>query len=271
MPRKNHRAIKTALVESFGGQCERCGYNQCLRALQFHHKDPLTKAEWSGSRGSASLDEVAAHPDRFILLCANCHFEEHEAQDRANKIYLSCPVCGRPFPVEPYRLNQSRDKFCSRKCQHKQRELDAPANLPNRFWKYVEKTADCWLWTGTTMQGGYGCLQVKSENGKYAPRLAHRISYALHVGAIPPRAVVTHTCPNAHCVNPDHLVLGTRSEAMKGKAARTNIVLTEAQALEVRQRYAAGGTTYAKLAREFDVGPATIADIVRRRTWSHLP
>ena len=34
------RAIKKMLVQYKGGKCERCGYNKCIRALEFHHLDP---------------------------------------------------------------------------------------------------------------------------------------------------------------------------------------------------------------------------------------
>ena len=34
------RAIKKMLVQYKGGKCERCGYNRCIRALEFHHLDP---------------------------------------------------------------------------------------------------------------------------------------------------------------------------------------------------------------------------------------
>jgi hypothetical protein len=38
--RGRHYAIaKRELVERFGGKCQRCGYDRCMRALQFHHAD----------------------------------------------------------------------------------------------------------------------------------------------------------------------------------------------------------------------------------------
>ena len=44
----------------------------------------------------------------------------------------------------------------------------------------VEKLPDapgCWLWTGTTIQSGYGRIR---ERGKKTQTLAHRVSYELH-------------------------------------------------------------------------------------------
>jgi len=37
------RAFKAKCVAYKGGRCEICGYNKCIAALQFHHKDPSAK------------------------------------------------------------------------------------------------------------------------------------------------------------------------------------------------------------------------------------
>ena len=34
---------KAAAAEYKGGKCERCGYNKCIEALEFHHVDETTK------------------------------------------------------------------------------------------------------------------------------------------------------------------------------------------------------------------------------------
>ena len=36
-------SMKKALVKYKGGACCKCGYNKCLRALEFHHLDPSKK------------------------------------------------------------------------------------------------------------------------------------------------------------------------------------------------------------------------------------
>ena len=40
---KRRRKIKVMAVAYLGGQCQVCGYNKCVGALDFHHKDPLEK------------------------------------------------------------------------------------------------------------------------------------------------------------------------------------------------------------------------------------
>lgn len=42
-----------------GGKCEKCGYNKCLDALEFHHKDPSQKEfQICSSGGCASFERT---------------------------------------------------------------------------------------------------------------------------------------------------------------------------------------------------------------------
>jgi hypothetical protein len=75
--RERIRELRADLVYEFGNRCSRCGYGKCLAALHFHHKDKSEKYEWRKG-GGTSIKEVQAHPERFDLLCANCHIEEHQ-------------------------------------------------------------------------------------------------------------------------------------------------------------------------------------------------
>lgn len=51
-----------------------CGYGGCTRALCFHHRYGRKVGEKSGS---VKISEVRKRPEDFLLLCANCHTEEH--------------------------------------------------------------------------------------------------------------------------------------------------------------------------------------------------
>ena len=65
-----------AYMESRGGaKCERCGYDRCLNALEFHHRNPYEKdPDWNRGWG---IDRLSKELDKCDILCANCHREVH--------------------------------------------------------------------------------------------------------------------------------------------------------------------------------------------------
>lgn len=61
-----------------GNRCERCGYDDCLEALEFHHADPSKKDFSISSKGyTRSWKRVQLELDKCVMLCANCHREVH--------------------------------------------------------------------------------------------------------------------------------------------------------------------------------------------------
>jgi hypothetical protein len=195
------------LVAEFGGRCERCGYNRCLSALQFHHRDASEKKKWSYGRGHAAVLEIKGHPDRFLLLCANCHFEEHEKMAAERYTYRTCLKCGRKYRTHLQRVTNGRSRYCSHACQWSDADHLRTA-VEERFWRHVEKSDGCWLWTGFRMvKGGYGEIQTTLGQGRHRTQLVHRLSYEIHYGPMPKGTYVRHTCGIPHCVNPEHLSL----------------------------------------------------------------
>ncbi len=69
---RKHKAISY-----LGGRCSSCGYDKFYGALEFHHKNPLEKDHEWGKLRLKSWDKVLAELDKCVLLCANCHREEH--------------------------------------------------------------------------------------------------------------------------------------------------------------------------------------------------
>lgn len=76
------RAHRKSLIRAYKLErgCSRCGYNRCAAALDFHHLDPSKKAaspsEWPQLPKDRFLEDAA----NCIILCANCHREEHFAK-----------------------------------------------------------------------------------------------------------------------------------------------------------------------------------------------
>ena len=67
---------KKALIYK-GGQCEKCGYNKCDGALEFHHIDLDEKEFGISSNHCRSWNSIEKELDKCVLLCSNCHREMH--------------------------------------------------------------------------------------------------------------------------------------------------------------------------------------------------
>lgn len=71
--------FKRLAVDYKGGKCAICSYNKNLAALSFHHLDSKDK-EINISNFKASLtleEEHIKELNKCLLLCENCHQEEH--------------------------------------------------------------------------------------------------------------------------------------------------------------------------------------------------
>lgn len=88
------------------------------------------------------------------------------------------------------------------------------APLLTRFWRRVEKTPTCWLWTGSKKHDGYGIFfTVKKQT------TAHRFAYELLRGPIPNGCELDHLCRIRACVNPDHLEpVSHRENCLRGES-----------------------------------------------------
>jgi len=150
-----------------------------------------------------------------------------------------------------------------------------PDVVEQRFYEKFEAVTEtgCWIWTGALNGGGYGSMTINSESVR-----AHRYSYELHIGPIPPQMFVCHSCDVRSCVNPDHLFLGTNQDNMqdcvnKGRISRGedrhNAKLTPDLVGEIRERYLAGETQHF-LAKEYNMCQSTISRVCAEKYWSHI-
>lgn len=92
-----------------------------------------------------------------------------------------------------------------------------PEPIEDRFAaSYRIDENGCWLWTKGRSGRRYGQLRLPDGSAL----AAHRLSYEMHKGPIPEGMFVCHTCDVQHCVNPDHLWLGTNSDNINDCVAK---------------------------------------------------
>jgi hypothetical protein len=71
------RVMRDRMRTYLGGKCSKCGYNICNAALEVHHLDPSKKDPTFHSGSGWSWSRVEKELQGCILLCSNCHREEH--------------------------------------------------------------------------------------------------------------------------------------------------------------------------------------------------
>lgn len=185
-----------------------------------------------------------------------------------DEVTLVCKTCGTGF----YRPPSHREKasYCSRKCRAEAQSKWQIQDLSERFWAKVDKTDSCWVWTGALLKTGYGSIRVNHKSER-----AHRISYVLTHGSIPEGAILRHSCDNPRCVNPDHLISGTKRENTLDAIERgqhvtgerhKNAKLTAADVVTIRYALATG-TTGRELAAKYKVDAKTISNIKLNKKW----
>jgi len=140
-----------------------------------------------------------------------------------------------------------------------------------RFWSFVDQSAQCWLWIGYCDDDGYGRFGI---GGQVA--LAHRLSYVLAGNTLAPGDRVLHSCDTPACVRPDHLWSGTQRANIedcirKGRRARQSgdrngrAVLTWALVTDIRSL--GESLPQGKIAIRYGVSRTLVGAILRNEIW----
>lgn len=144
-----------------------------------------------------------------------------------------------------------------------------------RFWAKVDRSGGpqaCWPWLGKKQtKSGYGLVCFCRRE-----TTAHRIAYELQTGDLLGERYGLHSCDNPPCCNPAHIVPGTQADNIadmiaKGRKvvvslsgeAHGRCVISDADVLQLRRLYAAGGVSQCSLAGQFDISQAQVSRIVR--------
>lgn len=147
------------------------------------------------------------------------------------------------------------------------------------FWEHTRKTDSCWIFTTNINALGYGGLAFR---GIWIG--AHVFSWKLHNPnkVIPRGWVIRHSCDNPSCVNPEHLLLGTKSDNMRDSLSRDGYVQHErisgiehtfadktmtrekAEAICIKNQQ---HNSMRSIAKEFGIGFGTVQRIIAMEHW----
>ncbi len=148
-----------------------------------------------------------------------------------------------------------------------------------QFWQKVDKSGDCWIWTGSAHRSGYGLFCVTPIKLR-----ANRAAWELTYGVIPDGLYICHRCNNPRCVRPEHLYAGTPQENMDDKVRANHHLnvpkgentvtskLSASQVQVIREKYRNRNmiireVTFRSLAKEYGVSYETIHLIISNQTW----
>ncbi len=132
----------------------------------------------------------------------------------------------------------------------------------------------CWIWLktlGADQHDAYGKITMPGG----AQKRAHVLSYELHKGPVPKGSIVRHTCDIPCCVNPGHLLLGTKADNTAdcvardrhlygGRSPRAKLTAKEVRAIRKDRRQ------YKTIAAEYGIGISTVGGIKTKLRWKHL-
>lgn len=74
---KKRRDLKKKAVELLGGKCSSCGYDKSVAALHFHHVKGDKEFGIAHKGRTNGWKKVVEELKKCVLICANCHAEEH--------------------------------------------------------------------------------------------------------------------------------------------------------------------------------------------------
>jgi len=160
-----------------------------------------------------------------------------------------------------------------------------------RFDAQVDRSGECWVWTGTKNRLGYGAFRLDGHRLN-----ASRAAWILAHGPLRRDVHVCHRCDNPPCVRLDHLFVGSAADNQRDARSKwrgtfgethPNAVLSGEQVRLVRDLFQetrpdlvpleTGGRrkhlrrgSLRVISAATGVPPKTVSHIIRSSAWAHL-
>lgn len=110
------------------------------------------------------------------------------------------PTCSIHGCAQP----ATRRSWCDMHYRRWQRHGSTDDPTPSaevRFMRRIKFVGDCWIWTGSRFESGYGQFCEHGRNWR-----AHKWAYEHWIGPVEDGLVLDHViCGTPACVNPEHL------------------------------------------------------------------
>ena len=96
-----------------------------------------------------------------------------------------------------------------------------PKDEVSRFWEKVEKSDNCWQWTGAKNPVGYGLAVFEDR-----VQPAHRVCWKLEFGECAPEVFLDNKCGNKSCVRTQHWEISVRRKSKPGEIRVSPFICT---------------------------------------------
>lgn len=150
------------------------------------------------------------------------------------------------------------------------------AELLDRVRSHCAELDGCWLWQGSADKGAYPRINQDGSSRSLRRVLHEAAGHEVERGS-----VVSTKCGTRLCVNPDHLIVRTRSAVTK-KAASEGKIFTDARRKKITRHLRESrspltmddvrairlsGETQVALAKRYRVSQQTISNVCNYRVW----
>lgn len=134
------------------------------------------------------------------------------------------------------------------------------------FWRHVDKSGECWIWTGAVDKAGYGRFGMN-----HTSHTANRIAWMLTHGD-PGKLFVCHKCDNTLCVRPSHMFLGTPKDNQHDKIFKKGYIVNKLSMTQVKlaHQLRKDGLKIRQIAEKFGVKWSVVQNALLGNTYKLL-